>query len=78
MTNPHAPTAEQQEQASLVALETVETVNRLLREGMAPNVVLSGIAKACADAITSIYGNQMVAPWFDSMAANARNLLGRD
>ena len=69
------PTAEQLEQARLAANEMLETINRLILEGMTPNVVLSGLANAAADAITSVWGNKHVAPWFDGMAENARELL---
>lgn len=68
------PTGEQLEHGRLVANEIIETFNRLMREGMAPNVILSGLATAAADAITSLHGAECVAPWFDGMAATARRL----
>ena len=68
------PTVEQLEQARLASNEMIETINRLIVEGMTPNVVLSALANAAADAITSLYGSHYVAPWFAGMAANARNL----
>jgi hypothetical protein len=68
------PTAEELEHGRLVANEAIEIFNRLMREGMAPNVILSGLANAAADAITSLYGPDCVAPWFDGMAATARSM----
>lgn len=62
------PTPEQEAHATLAHHEIVETVNRLITEGMDCRVVLAGIGAAAADLITTKYGNQAVAPWFEKQA----------
>lgn len=67
-------TDEQQSQAAIATHDIIETVNRLLREGIHPELVIAGIAAAASDTITSVYGAGVLARWFDSQATLVRQL----
>lgn len=68
------PTPEQQAQSALAAHDIIEVVNRLLREGIHPELVIAAIASAAVDTITTIYGAEVLARWFDTQAALVRKL----
>lgn len=68
------PTHEQQAHAQLAEHDIVETINRLLREGIDPIVVIAAIGAATADTITSVFGATAVAPWFEKQGEIMRGL----
>jgi hypothetical protein len=68
------PSREQHAQCALASLDIIETVNRLIREGMDPRVVIAAIGSATANTITSVWGATAVAPWFDQQAKMVRDL----
>lgn len=72
----HHPTAEQREQAVLAQHEIVETINRLIREGIDYRVVLAGVGSAAADFITCTVGRSAIAPWHDMQAKIVRQAIG--
>lgn len=68
------PTAAQQQQAILAQHEFVELTNKLIKEGIAPQIVLVGLATAAADTITSVFGAEKVAPWFGRQSELVKTL----
>lgn len=68
------PSPVQQTHARLAQLDLVETVNRLIRDGMDSRVVLSALGAATADVITCTFGATAVVPWFEMQAKVARDL----
>ena len=71
-----AQTSEQHEQATLVANELVEVINRAIREGIDPRVVIAGIGSAITDTITCVFGATAVVPWFEGQAKLLRDMQG--
>lgn len=70
--------SEQHDQCAIAAHDIIETINRLIREGIDERIVIAAIGSATADTITSVYGAHQVAPWFDKQAAMVRELQRRD
>lgn len=63
------PTVEQAEQCAIVQQELVETINRLLDEGIDKRVVMAALGAATAASIQAFYGPQEVPGWFAKQAA---------
>ena len=70
----HNPTDEQCSQATIVQHDLLETINRLIIEGVDRRVIMAGVAAATADLITSSFGADFVAPWFDRQALLTREM----
>lgn len=68
------PNAEQRTHAELVQQDIIELLNRLIREGIDPRVILAGIASASCDMLTNVFGQSSVVPWFEMQAKIARDL----
>ncbi len=68
------PTPEQEAHAAIVAHDIVEIVNRLIREGIDPRVVIAGLGSATADTLTCVFGPTSVAPWFEGQGEMVRRL----
>ena len=66
----------EREQATLVANEIVEVINRAIREGIDRRVVIAGIGSALTDTITCVFGASAVVPWFEGQAKLLRDLQG--
>ena len=62
------PTAEQHQLSELVQSEIVAVMNSLIREGIDPPMVLAGTASATADLLASIFGPELIGPWFRKQA----------
>lgn len=58
------PTVEQAEQCAIAQQEIVETIQRLIGEGMDRRCVTAGLAAASAATIMTLYGGAEVSPWF--------------
>ncbi len=65
---------EEAEQATLVANEIVEVINRAIREGIDPRVVIAGIGASITDTITCVFGPTAVVPWFEGQAKLLRDM----
>ena len=70
------PSPQEKALADLARNDLVEVVNRLVREGMDPRIVIAGIGATAADAITCVFGNSAVAPWFERQGAMMREVIG--
>lgn len=57
--------AHQRDQIALVQAEIFEVMNRLKADGLTPDVLLSGIANACADTAATFLGPDKVSWWFE-------------
>jgi hypothetical protein len=68
------PTPQQNAAASLAQGDLVELINRLIREGNDPRVVIAALGSATADTITCVFGPTAVAPWFEKQAQVVRDL----
>jgi len=60
------------EQSLLVKLELLESVNRMMAEGMDFRTILAGIAALANDLISKEYDSATAAGWFELMAQLAR------
>ena len=70
------PTPVQLERATLIEGEIMEVVGNWLAEGVEPQEAIAALATAAANTIVGVYGHAAVAPWFSSMAVNAKATLG--
>jgi hypothetical protein len=73
--DPGEPTAEEIEQGQRVLKAVIGEVNLLLREGVQPKAAMAGLATACADVITTIWGNEHVPAWFAAQAEHSAQLI---
>jgi hypothetical protein len=69
------PTKAQEDAALRVQKAVCQELNLLSREGVEPAALLAGAGAALADLITSVWGIQAVAPWFDKQGEMTADLL---
>ena len=58
------PTTAQLQSSELVQNEIVAVMNSLIREGVDPPMVRAGTAAATADLSASVFGPELIGPWF--------------
>lgn len=63
------PTVEQAEQCAIAQQEIVETINRLVDEGIDRRVVTAALGAATAATVLAFYGAAEVPAWFAKQAA---------
>lgn len=68
------PTVEQAEQCAIAQQEIVETINRLVEEGMDRRIVSAALAAATAGTISAFYGPAEVSPWFAKQSVMTAHL----
>jgi hypothetical protein len=71
------PSEQEQQLANLAANDILEVVNRLVKEGIDPRVVIAAMGSATCDTITSIFRITAASPWFLQQAIMVNQLTGK-